>query len=556
MTSRHVPHPRSRSRLRDLLACGLTTAAASCNVGEPAGDELPPGSEASTGSATGGPTGDASDPSDPSDPDGSTSAGTEPGGTVDGAVEKGPFIIGSTLDFAMLDDAGAPTGQSFPAMVSDDLGTFEVALPGALAWLQAEGFAYDEVQGELSDAPVALNALVVVDAPTVSRRVNVLTDLSADRARALVGAGLDPSDALEQAAAELIAALPIGVGYGPGVDFSAMAVFGTGTADDAYLLAASAMVLQAAHDDAGGADATPELQAMINAVAIDLADDGALEAERIAALDGARRRIDAASVLANLQARADELGVDFVAPPLTSMLDFDDDGVPDATDNCRGVANPDQADADDDGAGDACAACDDPSLGDADLDGVNEPCDNCPFPNASQIDSDDDGIGNACDTCPMTPEGEVGACCDPRSTSTWCLEPDLAIQNTACNDEAGTGFRCSGLTDGTQGYADNCLGGCGGAGAACVAVGAFPVHAVPMFFDCAPGDACCSKFCTLGNDATCAQAGLVSMPTCLQYFADGDAPPGLEDLGLCVDTIAGPCAAPGAHARECATGLE
>jgi hypothetical protein len=40
------------------------------------------------------------------------------------------------------------------------------------------------------------------------------------------------------------------------------------------------------------------------------------------------------------------------APP----ADADGDGVPDATDNCPAVANPDQADADGDGAGDACDA--------------------------------------------------------------------------------------------------------------------------------------------------------------------------------------------------------
>lgn len=37
-----------------------------------------------------------------------------------------------------------------------------------------------------------------------------------------------------------------------------------------------------------------------------------------------------------------------------SVVDSDGDGVPDATDNCPQVANPDQADADSDGLGDAC----------------------------------------------------------------------------------------------------------------------------------------------------------------------------------------------------------
>ena len=41
-----------------------------------------------------------------------------------------------------------------------------------------------------------------------------------------------------------------------------------------------------------------------------------------------------------------------MAPPIGP--DGDGDGVPDATDNCRGAPNPDQSDTDGDGAGDVC----------------------------------------------------------------------------------------------------------------------------------------------------------------------------------------------------------
>jgi parallel beta-helix repeat protein len=43
------------------------------------------------------------------------------------------------------------------------------------------------------------------------------------------------------------------------------------------------------------------------------------------------------------------------SPPLP-LLDDDSDGMPDATDNCLGIPNPDQADTDGDGTGDACDA--------------------------------------------------------------------------------------------------------------------------------------------------------------------------------------------------------
>ncbi len=79
-------------------------------------------------------------------------------------------------------------------------------------------------------------------------------------------------------------------------------------------------------------------------------------------------------------------GHEDIAPP-----DADSDGVPDASDNCPGTANPGQADNDNDGAGDVCDT-------DDDNDGVPDTADNCDFvANPGQADSDNDGIGDACD---------------------------------------------------------------------------------------------------------------------------------------------------------------
>jgi hypothetical protein len=59
------------------------------------------------------------------------------------------------------------------------------------------------------------------------------------------------------------------------------------------------------------------------------------------------------------------------------ITDSDGDGVADSHDNCRAVANPDQADSDGDGVGDAC--------------------DNCPqVANPKQEDGNNDGLGDAC----------------------------------------------------------------------------------------------------------------------------------------------------------------
>ena len=97
-----------------------------------------------------------------------------------------------------------------------------------------------------------------------------------------------------------------------------------------------------------------------------------------------------------------------------TITDSDDDGIPDADDNCPNDPNPGQENHDGDDFGDVC---------DDDIDGdlVNNDIDNCPTdPNAGQEDFDSDDIGDACDDdidgdgvandvdfCPVTtiPEG-------------------------------------------------------------------------------------------------------------------------------------------------------
>jgi hypothetical protein len=168
--------------------------------------------------------------------------------------------------------------------------------------------------------------------------------------------------------------------------------------------------------------------------------------------------------------------------------DADDDGVGDACDNCPSTPNPDQADSNGDGLGDAC---EDPC--DLDADGAPEAGPDCPdtpsevctggratncqdncygISNPTQADADGDGIGNPCDSdddgdglldsednCslisnPAQTDGDkdgVGNVCETRETDTGSGGEAVAQKRVVWGGGAADAFTQSGATGDVNG---------------------------------------------------------------------------------------------------------
>ena len=127
--------------------------------------------------------------------------------SIEGHVQKGPFISGSSLTIYELSENLSPTGMSFNCPVQDNQGGFsieDIPLDTTFIKLRADGFYFNEISGKLSDAQITLYALADL-AATKEVNINLLTHMEYQRAEYLFKQGYTLKEAKEQAQKEVLA---------------------------------------------------------------------------------------------------------------------------------------------------------------------------------------------------------------------------------------------------------------------------------------------------------------------------------------------------------------
>ena len=154
-------------------------------------------------------------------------------------------------------------------------------------------------------------------------------------------------------------------------------------------------------------------------------------------------------------------------------------------------------------------------------------------------DLDEEGVGVCVAQCTGTPENPM---CPPGSQCVTCQECVISICRSGCNpllqdcmggelcigDFNGDGFLC--VLDASGDMAPEgtpCeLANVCNAGTMCVNQDFYPNPA------CEGSLGCCAPFCDLDDPGSC--DGLsVDGVECVPYYGDGEAPPGLENVGVC-----------------------
>jgi len=231
---------------------------------------------------------------------------------ISGNVQKGPYLIGTSVEMYELNSSMEQTGKVFRTQVSDNCGFFEinnVNLSSEYVEFFANGTYYDEVAGGIPVASLDLSAISdITDKTTVN--INILTHLEKERVKYLVSQGKKFSEAKDSAQSEIMAIFGLNE---ESPDPSENLNISQANQNNAVLLAIS-MILQ-------GRRYPPDLAVLLAAISSDIKEDGVLNDEDIkTSLRNQMLEISPKNIRDNLVNRYLELGVEAAIPDFEKFL--------------------------------------------------------------------------------------------------------------------------------------------------------------------------------------------------------------------------------------------
>lgn len=250
---------------------------------------------------------------------GSVQSPVQPGGpneqpaasvTVSGSAQKGPFLIGSSVNVTQLTAQGEALGNSLETATKDSMGNFSFAMgdPGPTL-ITVNGYHYNELTGTLSDDTLTLRAVYdVSSSDQQSANVNILTHLIHGRVLRLMQEGRSVAEAVAAAQSEWVDGMDQVVSSDLQTSFSHLNLYGGSTSTEAngsnYLLFTSVVFYQHATNLANAESASlgAKLAQVLNTTANDFADNGQLDNNQLfVELNWSATQVDPEVVQRNLE---------------------------------------------------------------------------------------------------------------------------------------------------------------------------------------------------------------------------------------------------------------
>lgn len=211
---------------------------------------------------------------------------------IQGAAQKGQLVKGSQVTAYSLNNNLLSIGQSYPAAISDDLGSFQISATtgGKYLELRAEGYYFIENTGSIADSPIYLQS--IIESKDKNANINLLTTLTVPRIKYLVSNGAHFAEAKNMAQNEIIKALTKGSCSSTTMVFDEMDISKDSDAN-AVLLALSCLLQEGRN--------TGEALGLISDISSDFEKTGTVSDEFIDKLYSNSDRVDVLSIINNLK---------------------------------------------------------------------------------------------------------------------------------------------------------------------------------------------------------------------------------------------------------------